>query len=210
MRKKPPSTVNNKEKQWKKLDLETLILWAEQGIITLMYLDESGCCCESPLVYSYGEKGKQKQIEQNRRKGRRINLIGVWEPNQKMEYSMVASSIKTQTYLSFMEQQVKKAASRLFNTGKLTVIVHDNASIHRSKKAKEEQAKWEKWGLLTFFLPKYSPEMNRIEEQWLHLKRDELQGRVYEDEYDLVIGIIEGMNHRAEQNNYTVERLMFN
>ena len=50
-----------------------------------MYLDESGCCCESPLVYSYGEKGKQKTIEQNRRKGRRINLIGVWEPNQRME-----------------------------------------------------------------------------------------------------------------------------
>ena len=109
-----------------------------------------------------------------------------------------------------MEQQVKKAASRIFSTGKLTIIVHDNASIHRSKKAKEEQEKWEKWGLLTFFLPKYSPEMNRIEEQWLHLKRDELQGRVYEDEYDLVMGIIEGMNHRAEQNNYTVERLMFN
>ena len=65
--------------------------------------DESGCCCESPLVYSYGEKGKQKQVEQNTRKGRRINVIGVWESDQRMEYSMVASSVKTQTYLSFIE-----------------------------------------------------------------------------------------------------------
>lgn len=52
-----------------------------------MYLDESGCCCESPLVYSYGKTGEQKEIEQNRRKGRRINLMGVWEPNQRMEYA---------------------------------------------------------------------------------------------------------------------------
>ena len=95
-------------------------------------------------------------------------------------------------------------------TGKLTVVVEDNASIHRSKEAREEQEKWEKLGLISFFLPKHSPEMNRIEEQWLHLKRDELQGRVYGDEYELVLGIIEGMNHRAEQNNYKVERFTFN
>ena len=89
-------------------------------------------------------------------------------------------------------------------------LVHDNASIQRSKKATQEQEKWEKMGLLTFFLPKYSPEMNRMEDQWLHLKRDELQGRVFEDEYDLVLGIIEGMNHRGQQNNYEVERFTFN
>ena len=84
-RSKPPSTTNQKWKEAKKIDLEILIKWAEEGMITLMYLDESGCCGESLLVYSYEEKGKQKAIEQNRRKGRRINLIGVWEPNQKME-----------------------------------------------------------------------------------------------------------------------------
>ncbi|MGK7895835.1 MAG: hypothetical protein AB4372_20035 [Xenococcus sp. (in: cyanobacteria)] len=27
--------------------------------------------------------------------------------------------------------------------------------------------------------------MNRIEEQWLHLKRQKLAGSVFEDEYDL-------------------------
>ncbi len=202
--------MDKAQKEAKKIDLDTLIQWAEEGVITLMYLDESGCCCESPLVYSYGEKGKQKEIEQKERRGRRINLIGVWEPNQTMEYAMIAGSVKTKTYLCFMEKQAEKAAQRLFKTGKQTVIVHDNASIHKSKKARVEQEKWEKWGLLTFFLPKYSPEMNRMEDQWLHLKRDELQGRVYDDEYELVLAIIEGMNHRGEENGYKVERFTFN
>jgi putative transposase len=29
--------------------------------------------------------------------------------------------------------------------------------------------------------------MNRIEDEWLHLKRDELASRVFEDEYDLAL-----------------------
>ena len=35
-------------------------------------------------------------------------------------------------------------------------------------------------------------------------------GRVFEDEYDLVEGIIEGMNHRGEQGGFEVERFIFN
>ncbi|WP_279432940.1 hypothetical protein [Nostoc sp. 106C] len=44
----------------------------------------------------------------------------------------------------------------------------------------------------------------------MHLKRDELAVRVFEDEYELAIAIIEGINHRAKQGQYPVERLMFN
>ena len=109
-----------------------------------------------------------------------------------------------------MNWQAERAMKRLFETGNLTVIVHDNASIHRSKIAKKHYQIWEKQGLIVFFLPPYSPEMNRIEEQWLHLKRQELGGYVFEDEYDLAKAIIEGIENRGQNGNYTVERLMFN
>ena len=49
-----------------------------------------------------------------------------------------------------------------------------------------------------------------MEDQWLHLKRDELRGRVFQDEYDLVEGIIFGMNHRGEEGGFEVERFIFN
>ena len=52
--------------------------------------------------------------------------------------------------------------------------------------------------------------MNRIEDEWLHLKRDELACRVFEDEYELAIAIIEGIENRATQGHYQVERFMFN
>jgi len=75
---------------------------------------------------------------------------------------------------------------------------------------KERVHLWAKQGLMLFFLPPYSPEMNRIEDQWLHIKRQELAARVFDDEYDLALAIIQGLENRGQQSNFTVERLMFN
>ena len=44
-----------------------------------------------------------------------------------------------------------------------TVVVVDNASIHRSEAFQEELTKWEQEGLWVFYLPEYSPELNPIE-----------------------------------------------
>ena len=176
----------------------------------MLYLDESGCCPESPLGYGYGQIGQQKSISQRIRRGRRINIMGVWEAEQRFEYALKVGTYKTKSYLRFMDWQAEHAMKRLFETGKLTVIIQDNASIHRAELVRQRHQLWSKQGLSVFFLPPYSPEMNRIEDTWLHLKRQELGGRVFEDEYDLALAIIEGIENRGQQGNYAVERLMFN
>lgn len=152
--------------------------------------------------------------------------MGVWEDRQNFEYALKVGTYKAKNYVQFINAQAEKAMKRLFDTGKLTVIVQDNASIHRANIAKERVEIWSKQGLILFSLPPYSPRhalrgkrasasghspcMNRIEDQWLHLKRHELAGRVFEDEYDLAKAIIQGIKHRGQQGNFSVERLMFN
>ncbi|WP_377473314.1 MAG: hypothetical protein P2A85_14680 [Microcoleus anatoxicus] len=44
--------------------------------------------------------------------------------------------------------------------------------------------------------------MNRIEDEWLHLKRDELACQVFADEYDLAIVIARGLETRATRGQY--------
>ena len=172
--------------------------------------------------------GQQKIVTQKRRKGRRVNIMGIWEKNQRLEYSLKVGTYKAKSYLRFMNWQAERAMKRLFKTGKPTIIVQDNASIHRSKLAKKHHQNWLQQGLSVFFLPPYSPEMNRIEGQWRRayrlmssssttggfsnraLKRQELGGYVFEDEYDLAKAIIEGLKNRGQQGNYLVERLLFN
>lgn len=162
------------------------------------------------MSFGYSPIGQQKSIAQHQNRGRRINIMGVWETATSFEYGLKVGTYKAKNYLQFMDTQADKAMKRLFDTGKHTVMIQDNASIHRANIVKERVHVWEKQGLILFFLPPYSPEMNRIEEQWLHLKRQELAGRVFDDEYDLAVGIIEGLKNRGQQGNFSVERLMFN
>ena len=136
--------------------------------------------------------------------------MGVFETEQSFEYSLKVGTYKADNYIQFMDNQAQRAATRLSNTGKLTVIIQDNASIHRAHLVKERVPIWEKQGLFLFSLPPYSPEMNQIESQWLHLKRQELAGRVFEDEYDLALAIIHGLENRGEQGGFSVKRLTFN
>ena len=51
-----------------------------------------------------------------------------------------------------------------------TIVVVDNAPTHTSKKFKEQMNIWKEKGLLIFFLPPYSPQLNPIEQLWKFMK----------------------------------------
>jgi transposase len=74
---------------------------------------------------------------------------------------------------------------------------------------KRNLAKWREKGLEFFFISAYSPELNLIEPEWHQLKTHELAGRMFEDEYDLAIAVIEAIEKRSERNNYVWERFRF-
>jgi putative transposase len=51
--------------------------------------------------------------------------------------------------------------------------------------------------------------MNRIEDERLHLKREHLAGRLFEDEYDLALTLIDAIEQRGHKGNYAVECFKF-
>lgn len=190
--------------------MELLKLWAQLGLVHLKYLDESGCYCQSPTGYAYSPLGQQKQLQQTTRRGRRVNIWGLWSPLVSFEYALMLGSLTTPTYIRLMDWQAQIAQQRLKETGQLTVIILDNASVHRSKLTQQQWSRWSDMGLILFFLPPYSPQMNRIEDEWLHLKIDELSCQVFSDEYDLAMAIISGLSARAHRGQYVIERFLFN
>ncbi len=52
--------------------------------------------------------------------------------------------------------------------------------------------------------------MNLIETEWHQIKTHELAGRIFEDEYDLAIAVIDGVEARAQRGKYYTERFLFN
>lgn len=194
----------------KQADLDTLRLAAQQGHIDLKYLDESGCCLWSSVSYSYSRIGQQKRLEQTERRGQRISILGLWQPDQSFEYALALGGFKSESYIKVMNWIAGKAEKTLAQTGRFTVIVQDNGSLHTSQVTQQQWQRWQEQGVFLFFLPQYCSEMNRIEDEWHQLKTHELAGRMFEDEYALAVAIMEGMEARSIRGGYTLERFKFN
>lgn len=185
-------------------------LAAKEGYIDLKYLDESGFCLWSPVSYSYSRIGNQKRLEQTQRRGRRISILGLWQPDKSLEYALACGSFKSNSYIKVLDWVAQQASSTLAQTGRLTVVVQDHGSLHTSQLSRQHWHNWQQQGLFLFFLPAYCSELNRIEDQWHQLKTHEIAGRMFEDEYDLATAIIKGMEARSVQGGYTLERFKFN
>lgn len=175
----------------------------------MKYLDESGCCLESSVSYSYARIGEQKRIEQVKTYGSRISILGLWQVEQSFEYTLVQGSFNKERYVKVINQIAQKSEQTLKETGKITVIVQDNGSAHTSHLAREHWEQWQSQGLYLFFLPQYSSEMNLIEAQWHQLKTHEIAGRIFDNEYDLANAIMDGLEHRSQQGEWSLERLTF-
>lgn len=182
---------------------------AAAGEIDLAYLDESGFSLWSQVSYSYYFKGYQKRMEQTKRKGRRISILGILQPLVSFVYALVVGSFKSDSYIEVLDEQARQAQKILEKEGRIRVIVQDNGPIHTSKVTRQKWAQWEEQGLYVFFLAKYCSETNPIETEWRQLKAHELVGQMFEDELDLAYAVIDGIDDRAQEGGYTADRHRF-
>jgi putative transposase len=183
-----------------------LELAAATGEIDLKYLDESGFCAWSEPGYTYYFRGKQKCLEQSKRRGRRLSIIGFLQHEISFVYGLVIGGVSRKSYIQMMDLEAVEAAL----TGRIRVIVQDNSPIHRCHEVQKLWSKWESQGLYIFFLPKYCSQMNPIELEWQHLKKDELAGKMFDDELELAYAVIDGVQARGEKGNYSTQRVRFN
>lgn len=67
----------------------------------------------------------------------------------------------------------------LAGASKPLVVILDNASIHTAKKLKPYWELLEEKGMRFYFLPPYSPELNRIELLWRKIKYEWLPFKLF-------------------------------
>ena len=102
-----------------------------------------------------------------------------------------------------MESEARSAE----RSQRIRVIVQDNGPIQRCNEVQKLWSKWENQGLYILFLPKYCSEMNPIELEWQHIKKDELAGQMFEDELELAYAVINGVEARGKKGNYSTKRI---
>jgi transposase len=147
--------------QAKLSELKELIDLYLSGYIDLYFADESGFNMEGYVPYGWQPKGEYIHISPAKTKGTQVfGLMSLDNQLEAYTYKGAANSEMIITFLDDFHSTIKKQ----------TVVVMDNAPIHRSKEFEDNIKKWKEQDLNIFFLPKYSPHLNPIEILWRMIK----------------------------------------
>lgn len=134
----------------------------KKGHIDLFYGDESGFSLNCVIPYAWQFPGQT--IEILPQKGKTLNVLGFMNAaGDRLSTFVKTGSIKA----DFVIRAVDTFADSLT---KITVLVLDNARIHHAQTFQNAIPKWEEKGLYIFYLPAYSPHLNRIETLWRQAK----------------------------------------
>ena len=146
--------------------LRQLVELSRTGYIDLFFADQSGFSMEGHVPYGWQPKGER--IEMTPQRSKATQVFGLMHTDNRLQAYSCKGSMDSQAVIAFLDG----FAGRL---GRRTVVVLDNAPIHRSGQFLARAEEWERQGLLLFFLPKYSPHLNLIEILWRKVKYEWLE-----------------------------------
>jgi hypothetical protein len=160
----------------------------EAGWCDLYFLDESGFAPTLPTGYTWARAGVRAHVWDEPPQGRRLNVLGALAPygaERRLVWTSPPGKVDSAAVLEFVWREVAGLPvppDRLpagYRRARPCVVVLDNASAHTSKAVKAALPLLEAAGVTLSYLPPYSPELNRIEELWRHVKHRGLPVRSY-------------------------------
>ena len=151
---------------------------ASFGHCDLMYGDESGFSLSPCVPYLWQPRGKTVGLPAQSHHQRQ-NVLGFWKEDaleeQQLIFSLHKETLKARHFVQAIEEKVLPCLRRP------TVLVLDNARLHRCALVESKRASWKAQGLHLWFLPAYCPHLNRIEILWRRAKYLWLQPQDYHD-----------------------------
>ena len=127
----------------------------------LAYVDEAGFSQVHPNRSAWTATGERHLIEATR--GRRLNILAAMLSTGKLISAKLWQTTTGEAFTGFLTHLREQV-------GRPLTVILDNASIHKKKSEKHILKYLESIGLKLYFLPAYSPELNRIERLWHKMK----------------------------------------
>lgn len=144
---------------------------AQADLIDLYYADAARVSTQGYVPYGWQFKGEDVFMPVETRSG--INCFAFLTRANECRFAVRAAPLDSQ----FIFEQFEELSLRIRKT---TVVVLDNASIHRAKLIRGRRDVWQQRGLFLFYLPRYSPHLNIVETLWRKLKYEWLAPQDYE------------------------------
>lgn len=144
-----------------KQEIGQLMNLDKEGYIDLYFADESHFGLTPNVPYAW--QHKDNPILLPCRKSQKLSVFGLMNLKCKLFSKVQIGGFKSLDVIACIDDFVKTIEKR-------TILVLDNAPIHRSKAFKRKIKEWQNNDLYIYFLPPYSPELNKIEILWRFIK----------------------------------------
>lgn len=144
-----------------KQEIEQLMALDKDGYIDLYFGDESHFGLTPNVPYAW--QHKDNPILLPSKKSQKLSVFGLMNLKCKLYSQTVTGGFKSSDIIACIDSFVQSIKKR-------TILVLDNAPIHRSKLFKSKVEKWKEQDLYIYFLPPYSPQLNKIEILWRFIK----------------------------------------
>lgn len=138
-----------------------------RGEVAVVYVDECRFSRQAPVPYAWQVRGAPAVALPAERAAGGQSVLGFWQPGvagQPLAAYALPGAWNAEAFAAAVDDFV---ASDVRGP---TVLVLDNASIHRAALVRERQPEWAAKELTLLFLPAYSPELNKIEVLWHRCK----------------------------------------
>jgi transposase len=120
--------------------------------------------------------------------GRRVNALASYEPFAPAPWLDAVPFERTLTsddLLAYLRERLPAATVH-------RVVVLDNASLHVSKVVRAARPGLARLGIYLYYLPAYSPELNRIEPVFKQVKHHDIPTRSFTSKADLRKAVEDG------------------
>ena len=145
----------------------------DAGRCQVLYGDESGFCLAPPVPYLWQKKGQTLGLPAQAH-SRRLSVLGFLSRRGRLRSFGTQERITAEFVIACIEALLPTLACP-------TVLVLDNAAVHRSKLVRAKRPEWKRRGLRLLFLPPYCPHLNLIETLWRMVKHRWLAPEAYAD-----------------------------
>ena len=196
---------------------------AARGAHDLFYLDQCGFAPALPLRYTWAREGTRPLARYEAPKGRRVNVLGAFAPfgppgmqPHLLYASRLASEGKLDSVglLDFICRDIAglrggyatldclaadPAARAAARRAVPATVVLDNYGVHHSRVVKAALPTLEAIGVSFYYLPAYSPKLNRIEPEWHALKYHRLADCSFISGPALKAAVDAALNERASE-----------
>lgn len=192
----PPKVPPAKEQKRVKRALSRFERLERAGRCQVLYADESGFCLQPCLPYLWQKKGTTVGLPAQSHR-QRLSVLGLLRKSDgKLWHFPTRERITAQSVITSIE-------SLLPTLEKPTVLVLDNAGIHRAQVVQDKRREWKRKGLRLLFLPPYCPHLNAIEALWRHVTYRWLPMEAYQQFERLCASVIDVLDRVGSRYQIT-------